>query len=178
MNQEDTTAGIIVEESKCSNCTQLVKKDETFCGNCGFPENGSEQEKSKFNYSKKLKKNVVDDAKNKLKSVKILLYIMAGINFFYGVYYLSQDSFMAEAIASFFATIIFIGCAIWVDKSPLVAVLSAFGFWLLIQILSAILEPTTLFQGLIIKIIFISIFIKGIKSAKDYKDFTAKLNQV
>jgi hypothetical protein len=55
-------------------------------------------------------------------------------------------------------------------------VLSAFGFWLLIQILSAILEPTSLFQGLLLKIIFISIFIKGIKSAKDYKDFTAKLN--
>ena len=177
MNQENTTISTTAKESKCSNCTKSIQKEETFCGNCGFPENGSEQEKKKFNYSKKLKQDVIDNAKKKLKSVKILLYVMAGINFFSGLYYLSQPSATAEVIASIFATIIFIGCAIWVNKSPLVAVLSAFGFWLLIQILSAILEPTTLFQGLILKIIFISIFIKGIKSAKDYKDFTAKLNQ-
>lgn len=170
------TTSIKAEKTSCSNCSKSIKKNETFCGNCGFPENGSEQEKKKFNYSKKLKQNVLDDSKKKLKNVKIVLYIMAGINFIAGIYYLTQPAAIAEVIASIFATCIFLGCAQWVNKKPLIAVLSAFGFWLLIQILTAILTPESLFQGLLLKFIIISIFIKGIKSAKDYKDFSAKLN--
>lgn len=169
-----TESTSVVKVVKCSNCNNDIQKTDVFCGNCGYPENGTEQEKRKFNYSKKLKQNVIEDAKKKLKNVKIVLYIMAGVNLLALFYYISQSA-MAEVIGSIVGAVVFIGCALWVNKKPLIAILSGFGFWILLQILSGIIEPESLFQGLILKIIIISVFIKGIKSAKDYKDFNLKL---
>lgn len=177
MEQENTLTNSpsLSEETNCSNCSKPLNKADVYCGNCGYPENGSEQEQRKFNYSKKLKQDVIEDAKKKLKNVKIVLYIMAGVNVIALFYYFYNNA-MAEVIGSIVGACVFIACALWVNKKPLIAVLSAFGFWLLLQVLSAFLEPGTIIQGLLLKIIVVSIFIKGIKSAKDYKNYTAKIN--
>ena len=162
----------------CSQCGTIVDSNDRFCSKCGYPENGTIEDKNKYDHSIKLKKDILEDGKRKLKNVKIIIYIIAGFNAVFGIYYLTQPETFAEAISSFIATGLFIGCAIWVNKQPLVGVIAAFVLWILIQLSVVLVDPTLLFKGIIIKVIFVGIFIKGISSAKDAKKYTEQLNEM
>ena len=47
--------------------------------------------------------DIVEDGKKKLKSVKILLFVIAGLNIAFGIYYLAIASSFNDAIVSFIA---------------------------------------------------------------------------
>ncbi len=169
-----------MEESLlCSNCKRDISIENIFCTNCGYPENGSVEEKDKFEFRVKLKQNVVKGAEKKIKSVKILLYVIAAINFLIGLFLVVEDTTFVDGLVSLIASLIYICCVLWVNKQPLTGVLAAFGFWILTQLSVVLIDPTLLFNGIILKIIFISIFIKGITSAKDaqkYRDELLEMN--
>ena len=51
-------------------------------------------------------------------------------------------------------------------------------FWILLQLSVVLVDPALLFNGILLKIIFIGIFIKGISSAKDAKKYTGQLKEM
>ena len=166
------------EEVICSRCNTLVSNQDTFCTECGYPTNGTQEEKDRYEYGIKLKRDVVEDAQKKLKNVKILLYVVAGLNVVVGLFYLSSDLTFADGIGSLIAGAIFLGCVVWVNKQPLTGILAAFAFWIVLQLLAILVDPTLIFRGILLKIIFIGIFIKGIASARDAKKFTDQLREM
>jgi len=167
-----------MEEKKvCSNCKSDIDSSEKFCNNCGFPENGDEKEKTKFNFGIKLKKEALADANKKLKQVRILLYVLAGLNLVMGLFWILNEETFFDAIGSFFGAVVFFICAFWVKKQPLTGVLAAFIFWLVVQSLVIFIDPALLLKGIIWKVLIVGFFIKGIQSAKDVKEFTEKLNR-
>lgn len=159
----------------CTNCKTPVDAQSTFCENCGFPENGNQKEQDKFNYSLKLKRDVIKDAQRKIKQVRILLYVLAGINLIAGLYWLSVENSIIDGVGGLIGASIFLACVFWVKKQPLIGTLAAFIFWILLQLLVIFEDPALLFQGLLLKIIIIALFIKGVKSAVDYKEFSEKV---
>ncbi len=163
---------------KCSKCSTLLLENDTFCSNCGYPEKGTDKEKNYYEYKIKLKKDVIKDAQGKLKGVKILLIIIAVINLLFGLYYLTEDATFFDGLAGLIAAFVFTGCAFWVEKQPLVGVLAGFGFWILLQLVAIFVDPANIFSGIILKIIFIGIFIKGIVSAKDAEKYTKQLKEM
>ncbi|MEQ8626388.1 zinc ribbon domain-containing protein [Ekhidna sp.] len=165
----------------CSNCQKPINESDTYCGNCGFPENGSDEEKNKFHYRIKLKTDVVKDAEKKIKNVKTLLFVLAGLNIllgFYFIFILDSNLTFADGVGLLISALVFIGCAIWVNKQPLMGVLAAFGFYLFLQVLAAVVDPSTILQGLLLKIIIIGVFIKGINSARDAKKYREQLAEM
>ncbi len=166
------------EMTTCSKCQTQLGENDTFCNNCGYPERGTSEEQGKYNYSIELKKNVVDNARKKLKNVKTLLYVLAGLNFLVGIYFLSNEMTFNDGIGSFISSIIFLGCVVWVNKQPLTGILAAFIFWILLQLSVVLVDPVLLFNGIILKVIFIGIFVKGISSAKDAKNYINQLKDV
>jgi hypothetical protein len=54
---------------------------------------------------------------------------------------------------------------IWSKKKPLAAIVTGFIIYMLILILDALVDPKTILQGLILKIIVIGAFVTGIKGA-------------
>lgn len=171
----------MTEELTCTNCGSKVEEGNTFCSNCGFPARGTDEEKNKFLHRIKLKKDVVKDAEKKIKSVKTMLYILAGLNVVIGLFFVfGSNAYLnfADGIGFLIAGLVFIGCAIWVNKQPLMGVLAAFGFYLFIQVLGAIVDPTTIFKGIILKIIIIGVFIKGVNSARDAKKYKEQLSEM
>jgi len=164
--------------TNCSKCATILGENDKFCNSCGFPENGSEEEKKKYEYSIKLKKDVIEDANKRLKNVKWVLYIIIGINVLAGIYYLTDDATFFDGLGSLIAAAIFTGCLFWVNKQPLAGILAAFVFWIVLQLLTIVVDPTTIIQGIILKVIFIAVFVKGIASARDVKKFTAQLNEM
>lgn len=166
------------ENLACSKCQNSMSTDDIYCTNCGYPERGSQEEISKYNHSIKLKMDVITEGVKKLKSVKILLYVLAGINAAFGIYYLTNELTFADGIGSLIAAGVFLACVIWVNNQPLIGVLAAFIFWILLQLSVVLVDPLLLFQGIILKIIFIGIFLKGISSARDAKKYQDQLREM
>ena len=172
MNQESLT---------CSNCKSTIADSDSFCANCGFPERGTDDEKNKFHYRVKLKQDVVRDAEKKVRGVKTMLYILAGLNLVLGVvfiFFMDSDLTFADGLGFLITALVFTGCSIWVNKQPLIGVMSAFGFYIFLLVLSGIFDPNTIFQGLLLKIIIIGVFIKGINSARDAKKYSEQLAEM
>lgn len=162
----------------CSRCSAEIFENDIFCRNCGYPENGDQKEKDRYDYRIKLKKDVLDEAKKKLKSVQMLVLFIAGINLLFGIYYLSDDITFADGIASLISATVYLGCFFWVKRQPLTGVLAAFIFWILLQLSVILVDPALLFSGILMKIFFIGIFVKGISSAKDAKSYTEQLKEM
>ena len=162
----------------CSKCSSPVAEHDKFCNECGFPENGSQKEKELYDYRIKLKMDVVEEAQKKLKNVKVLLYVIAGLNFAIGAYFVTTDTNIADGLFNMFSAAIYLACVIWVNKQPLTGVLAAFVFWIVTQLLLVLVDPALLFNGIILKAVFIGIFIKGISSANDVKKYTAQLKDL
>ena len=163
--------------SQCSQCKVALNTEDIYCPNCGFPERAEESEKGKYIYRIQLKKNVINDAKKKLKNVRILLWIVIVLNIISGLFLLFNDV-IELAIGSLISAAIYIGCLIWVGKQPLIGIMAAFIFWILMEALAIFADPSMTFRGIILKIIFIVIFIKGISSARDYQNYSAQLNEL
>ncbi|MDH5599226.1 MAG: hypothetical protein OEY34_08875 [Cyclobacteriaceae bacterium] len=165
------------EESKCPNCNEINQFD-TYCSNCGFPIRGTESEVESFNRRILLKINVLKDSKKKIKNVNILLSIIAGLHFILGLYYAMDEYTFLDGILNLIAGVMFIGCIIWVRSQPLIGVLAAFSLWIILQLSVVMVDPSLLFSGILLKVIFISIFIKGITSARDYQNYKAQLMEM
>lgn len=161
----------------CSNCKIPLYENDLFCGNCGYPERGDSNEKYKFNYNINLKKEAIEKAGKKLRNVKILLYVIAGINFLVGIYYLMNEVTFVDGIGSLIAAAIFVGFVFWVNKQPLTGILAAFIFWIVLQLSVVLDDPALLFRGLLLKIIFIAIFVRGISSAREVKKYSEQLKE-
>ena len=60
---------------------------------------------------------------------------------------------------------IMLGLFFWARRAPLPAMVTALGVYLVVQVLSAVLDPTSIFKGIIIKVFFILALIAGMKAA-------------
>jgi len=165
-------------QNQCSHCNESISSEDVFCPNCGYPENGDQKEKDKFEYRIKLRKNVLNDAKKKLKNVKILLWVLAALNLVLGIIFLMEDLTFYDGIGLIISAIVFSACVFWVNKQPLTGILAAFIFWLLLQFSVVFTDPALLLNGIILKLVFIGIFVKGISSAKDYNEYSQKLQTI
>jgi hypothetical protein len=67
-----------------------------------------------------------------------------------------------------------LGLYVWARRSPLPALVSALCLFVLVHGVSAVLEPKTLVQGLIVKFFFIAALIAGIKAALAERELAAQ----
>jgi hypothetical protein len=61
--------------------------------------------------------------------------------------------------------VVMAGLALWGRRSPLPAVIVATATYAVVIVINAIVDPKTIAQGIIVKIIIIGLFVKGIKAA-------------
>lgn len=73
-----------------------------------------------------------------------------------------------------FLSLIMVGLMFYAKKSPLGALIVATAVYVSIHVLNAMVDPTTIGQGFIMKMIIIGMLIKGIRSALELKAVHAK----
>ena len=164
------TEAIEQKNYKCSNCNIELNKEAQFCPSCGFPEKGTDLEKSKFHAHAVLNKNKYFDADKKVKEARNTLYILAGIIFVFSLYetvYKTEDAtlFTINFIISFSFMIL----GYWSIKKPLAALLSALFLYITLIVSNGIFDPTILYNGLVAKIFIISYLGRGVYSANAYQ---------
>jgi len=158
------------EIQTCTFCSETIEKEAIYCASCGYPENGSEKDVAKFYGRRAMQKNRNTDAKDKIKSARNTLYIIAGATLIFGLlgYFQNKDLFtLATNFAVFF---IYLLLASWSDTKPLMALLLGLLLYLTLILISAIIDPTTLVSGIIWKVIIIGFLGRGIYSASSIKD--------
>jgi predicted nucleic acid-binding Zn ribbon protein len=68
-------------------------------------------------------------------------------------------------LTNYFLAVVMLGLYLWARKSPFPAMITALCVYLAVIVLNAIISPLTIFQGVVIKIIFITALIAGIKTS-------------
>ncbi len=155
----------ILPESLCSQCSTAISEETKFCTNCGYPEKGTEKEQATYHAQKIMKKSKAKDDKKRIESARNTLYWIAGIFFVSGIFLfaISQDN--AILVTNIIIAIIYLILAYFSKEKPFATLLSGLLLYILIITLNAIFDPSTLFSGIIIKIIILSFLIKGVYSA-------------
>ena len=152
-------------EHQCSKCSTPMKVEQKFCVSCGYPENGTRQEKASFVAKAVLERSKAREAPKKIKSARTILFVISGLAFLYGIiiFFTNEDS--AALISSGILSLIYLGLGFWSQEKPLVALVLGLLVYLTITVLNGILEPTTVYKGIILKLFIIVYLSKGINSA-------------
>jgi len=153
------------EVLQCSQCQTPISSDHKFCVNCGFPERGSDREKSGFHANRVLNARRSQMAKKEIKSGRNSLLIIAGLSFLFGIGYFFLHDDTATLIASGILTIVYLGLAYWSQQRPLIALVLGLLVYLTTIVINAIVDPETIYKGIIVKVLIIVFLSKGINSA-------------
>jgi len=113
----------------------------------------------------------INDHLKKIKQGRLVLFALAGFSLLGIVsarYYITSSGVIQEdvLIEGIVLIVIYLGAALYFPRNPLVSLavgLSVFG---LVHILSAIVEPASLYQGIVIKSIFLYGLLRGVFSAQ------------
>ncbi len=179
LRQRARTKVEIEDPTICYHCkNEGLKLDEKFCSNCGFPQRGTHDEQKSFVIGYQLEKETMVDMKEKIVRARSILLFLGAINFIIGLALgIMQGNYLVIVIQTIIS-IIYIGLAIWSNKNPIPAFLTGFIFYITMLVMLALINPSTLTQGIIWHLIVIGSFIYGLKNVKEYKDLYHKLEFV
>jgi hypothetical protein len=164
--------------SDCENCSATVPNSQKFCSQCSFPANGSDSEKQSFRLHVSSRKRFLSDAEDKIKSSKYIMFGLAGLFLIVGlVLGFGADDFEGMII-NIFCCIVYLILAAWCTKNPFGATLTALIIYATLMIVNAFVEPTSLYSGIILKIIIISALVKGIRSAQEAQKYLGELEKL
>jgi ribosomal protein L37E len=155
-----------------------LKETDLFCPNCAFPQRGTQAQMKKFIWNVHNKKKLLEDQKKAINKARNILYILAGINLVFGTILGLVKSDIPTLIVCVIAAGIYFALGQWSKKQPFPAILSGLFVYIVFNVIAAIADPTTLYQGLIWKVVIISGFIYGYKGVKDSKALEAELESI
>ncbi|MET1258637.1 hypothetical protein ABV409_04815 [Flagellimonas sp. DF-77] len=155
--------------ANCSFCKFEHKATDLVCPNCGLPFNASEEQKSKhitgiFRANESLQE--VTHSLNRAKWVLFSLGLGMLLILFYSFYKgsLLDDDFMIMAGLSIFISI----CGFAINDYPIKSVVLGTVFVIALFGYSIYLDPSSLFKGLILKILIFGSLYYAIKSAIEF----------
>lgn len=171
---------VIKDFTTCYYCKSTgLNEQDKFCLNCRFPQRGSQIEMKKFLNGLRLKNKLLVDKKKSVKKARNILYILAGFNLLFGLILGAIVNFDIEIlISSLIGAGIYFGLAVWSKNKPFAAILSGFFIYIVFNVINAIADPHTIYQGIIWKIIIISGFVYGYKGVKDSEKLERELNSI
>jgi len=167
----------ISDMSVCYYCSSTgLSETDKFCPNCGFPQRGEQLEMRQF-VRKAFEKNQLLEKKRKaVKNARNLLYALSGLNLLIGVVGFAVNTTNVELlIGGLLLAIVYFSLARWSVSQPFAAIISGFIVFVISHVVGGILNPETISQGLLLKIIIISSFVYGFKGVKDASRLDSEL---
>ena len=163
------------ETLTCSQCAQVLNPRGVYCTNCGFPEGGSDDERRSFLLRVSSRKRLLTDAQRKIKNAKIALIVIGAFYMLVALLYVFAYDDAATAIANAFVGILYFILVVWCERQPFTSILTGFVIYISFIIISVIIDPVTLVQGILIKIIIVAALIRGIYSAREARRLMKEL---
>ena len=170
----DTPSGITI----CENCRNHQSIEKKFCSSCSFPVQGTDEEKYNFRLRLSSRKRLLKDAEGRMKSARTMIYVAAGLFLVSGLIAFFTSDDYATLLVSLIICVVYLILAVWSSKNSFAAILTAMIIYLTIQLINVIAAPESLFSGIILKIIIIVAFAKGIKAALEAKNLLGQLDKL
>lgn len=161
----------------CANCNAENPSTQKFCSSCSYPITGTMEERQQFAATIGKHKLHIKRAKEQIGNAKIMIYIIAGLTFLFGLIIYFQNDDFVSLIVNISMCLLYLIMAAWADKNPFAAILTAFIFYVTFILVNAVIQPATLFSGLIMKIIIIVGFVKAIRSAMEAQESIKELEK-
>jgi len=141
----------------CPNCKSNYEIEPPTCSTCGFPFNGTDNEKSLFIAQQILKRGKISDASDQIKKARIILWFIGGFLILVSFLNLIKNPMREIYIFGvlFFLGLLFIGFGFLTYKKPIISILIPLIMLLLFYTMEEIAEPNTLFQGILVKFFFL-----------------------
>ena len=107
-----------------------------------------------------------------------MIYVAAGLFFVSGlITFFATDDF-AILLVNLVICVVYLILAVWSSRNAFAAILTALLIYLTIQLINVMTIPGSLFSGIIIKIVIIAAFVKGIKAALEAKGLLVELEKI
>lgn len=165
---------------KCALCKQEVALSNIYCINCGYPQNGSKEQKDLFKKEREKTKAVLRTAKNKIKGAAAVLGGVGAVTLIFSLAIAGGMENYIEMIAGCGAGLIFITLSIWSGFKPYPALLIGTILYSLLLIFDIV---TTLvssgfpgFPGLL-KILILVVLITGLTGARKAAELEDQLKK-
>lgn len=158
----------------CNNCNASITIEKN-CSACGYPNHGTDQEKSDFGAKVESSKHWLKEAEAKVDKAKIYVYVLAGALFLIGLYQGFALNDFVSMIAEMVMAVVFLVLAQLANKNPFGALLAAGIIYGALQVLNALVDPATIFSGILWKIFIVIALVNGIRAAKEAQDLMDEL---
>lgn len=159
------------EFSTCPSCETQNPYSAQFCKKCG----AAADPDSQAVYEGRIKP-ALDKARNGIFIVGALYVVggmlMSALSSMQGT---GEDVGLIMGVNIALA-LIHVGLGIWAKKAPLAAAVTAMVLFITVHLVNAILDPATIVQGILIKVIFISVLISAIKAGLEAKKLRYKVS--
>lgn len=139
---------------------------------------GTDEEKYNFQLRLSSRKRLLKDAEDRTKSARTMIYVAAALFFVSGLITFSAADDYATLLVSLVICVVYLILAVWSSRNSFAAILTALVIYLTIILINAIAEPESLFSGIILKVIIIVAFAKGIKAALEAKKVLEQLDKI
>lgn len=176
--------------ANCPQCAAEISDLDAFCQKCGHQLQAGAQRKEAPQKLSRLGSLAQEQHKKHIKSARTAILVVAILTFLGAIllYFIVQSEIakvkstpgmvvdetavgranMIVAAVSFMGCI-FLGLWVWAKSNPFSATVTALVLYLSLQLLNAAMDPTTIVQGIIIKIIIVLVLINGVKSGLAFK---------
>lgn len=163
--------GIEIEDpSVCYFCKkEELQEDVSYCPDCGFPQGKEKPEQLKFITTFINKKKLLKDIEKAIKKSQNILYIIAAFTLLSGAIIMFTTEDVALLVVNIILALLYFVFGFYSKKHPVPTIASGFGLYMVIIILNAIVDPSTIYHGIIFKIIFITALVYGLKGALQTK---------
>lgn len=175
--------------TKCPECESAVVPGKIFCNNCGYPVNGTADQKSTYEIDKFKLQQQLKIAEKNINSGRTTLYVLGGLLLVISLIAgLALDEYSFEKNLKgpktltlvFFVILaaIYISLGVFTAKKPFAAQLTAFIVFCTILILGIVADPSveTIFGGFIWKILIIVALVRGTKGAYEAEKIKKQLH--
>ncbi|HEX7014654.1 MAG TPA: hypothetical protein VF191_04030 [Cyclobacteriaceae bacterium] len=162
----------------CEHCNAINGPLNKYCSQCSYPIRGSEEEKASFQLTVSSRRRFLDDAMGKIKSARKVIYGLAALFFIFGLYMGFGEDDFATMMVNLILCVIYLVLAAWCNQNPFGAILTAFIIYLTLIVVNMLIDPATLFHGIIIKLVIIAWLVKGIRSAHEAKGYLRELENL
>lgn len=166
-----------MENKMCPACKNTSDNDHKICIKCQFPFEGTEKEKSIHIGRFIGDKGIIFDAEDALVKSRNLLFIAAGLYALPVVINISAlltDLFVLGF--NILVIITFVISGVFLKKSPLTFLILPLALLLAIYTINFLIDPNTLLQGILFKLLIISSLVYSIYNFTASEKFKKKFN--
>ncbi len=157
---------VVRDPSVCHHCKRKgLGAADSFCPDCGFPQQGTEAEQRRFVVEKRRERSLQVDHEAMVRKARNFLLLAAGLNM---ITFLSKDPL--TLLIGLIISGIFVGLSFWAKRRAYPAILTGLLTYISIQLLFGVIDIWLLVGGLLWKIAIVGALYYALRSAKELEE--------